>query len=60
MKTQSYLYAWKFYNLRDTRTLYDLGKVFLRNIENNKHHSLYDCYNQILTLKEAFKNLKIT
>jgi len=51
---------WKFYNLRDTRTLYDLGKVFLRNIENNKHHSLYDCYNQILTLKEAFKNLKIT
>lgn len=51
---------WKFYNLRDTRTLYDLGKVSLKNIENNKHHSLHDSYNQILTLKEAFKNLKIT
>lgn len=50
---------WKFYNLRDTRTLYDLGNVFLKNTTNNKHHSLYDCYNQILTLKKAFKNLKI-
>ena len=50
---------WKFYNLRDTRTLYDLGKVALKNNDNNKHHSLYDCYNQIATLKKAFKNLKI-
>jgi DNA polymerase III epsilon subunit-like protein len=50
---------WKFYNLRDTRTLYDLGNVTLENIDTNKHHSLYDCHNQIITLKRAFKNLKI-
>jgi len=50
---------WRFYNLRDTRTIYDIGKVALTNIDTNKHHSLYDCYNQITTLKLAFKNLKL-
>ena len=48
---------WKFYNLRDTRTVYDLGNVSLKTIGKTKHHALYDCYNQILTLNQAFKNL---
>jgi hypothetical protein len=50
---------WKFYNLRDTRTVYDLGNVSLKTLAENKHHALYDCYNQIFVLKKAFKNLKI-
>jgi hypothetical protein len=51
---------WKFYNLRDTRTVYDLGNVSLKTIGETKHHALFDCYNQILALNKAFKNLKIS
>lgn len=49
---------WKFYNLRDTRTVYDLGNVNLKMISGEtKHHSLYDCYSQIVCLKKALNNL---
>ena len=50
---------WKFYNLRDTRTIYDLGNVSLKLIGKTQHHALYDCYNQILALNKALKNLKL-
>ena len=51
---------WKFYNLRDTRTIYDLGNVKLKTIGETKHHALHDCYNQILALKQSLTNLKIS
>jgi hypothetical protein len=50
---------WKFWNTRDCRTLYDLGKVNLKDIIGNlsPHHAIYDCYNQIKGLKKALVNL---
>lgn len=56
---------WKFWNVRDTRTMYDYGKVRLKDVTNElnldqAHHALYDCYCQIIALQRAFKNLNIT
>jgi hypothetical protein len=48
----------KFWMVRCTRTIYDLGNVKLRDFPNDKiHHSLYDCYNQIKALEQAYKNI---
>jgi hypothetical protein len=46
---------WKFYNIRDLRTLLDLYNVRLSNFTNNsKHNALYDCFYQIKALKSCF------
>jgi DNA polymerase III epsilon subunit-like protein len=50
---------WKFYNLRDTRTVYDLGNINLKSVGETQHHALYDCYNQIVALNKSLKNLKL-
>jgi DNA polymerase III epsilon subunit-like protein len=51
---------WKFWNLRDCRTIYDIGKTTLKSIvKETKHNALDDCYNQILCLNKSYKNLKI-
>jgi hypothetical protein len=47
-------YPWKFWLLRDTRTVYDLGNV---RLIGTAHTSLSDCYNQYLVLKSALTNL---
>ena len=54
---------YKFWDIRDTRTAYDLRHVSLnkhrRSVqeksENVHHHALDDCYVQISALKEAFE-----
>ena len=54
-------FPWKYYNLRDARTIYDIGNVSLKDFsseKNQKHNALYDCYIQIKALKQAFNNLK--
>ena len=49
---------WKFWNLRDCRTIYDLGNTSLKSITaETKHNSLEDCYNQIFCLNKAYKKL---
>ena len=46
---------WKYWNVRCTRTLYELGGVNLRNISSgNKHHALYDCLRQIKGVYMSF------
>ena len=53
---------WKFWNLRDCRTVYDIGKVSLNTFfDKNKedHNALNDCYKQILALKTSLKFLNI-
>lgn len=50
---------WKYYMLRDTRTLYDLGNINLSSIGNVSHNSLEDCYNQIICLRKNIKSLKL-
>jgi len=49
---------WKYWNLRDCRTIYDLGNTSLKSITaETKHNSLEDCYNQILCLNKAYKKI---
>jgi exodeoxyribonuclease VIII len=54
---------WKFWNLRDCRTVYGLARLnlssFRKNIEDESsaHNALNDCVMQILALKESFKIL---
>ena len=48
---------WKFWNLRDCRTIYDIFRVF-RNTKNTAHHALEDCKSQIAFLHKAFAKLK--
>ncbi len=50
---------WKYWNLRDCRTVYKIAEVSLKDIGETSHNSLEDCYNQILCLKNAFKKIKI-
>lgn len=49
---------WKFWNTRDCRTLFDLGGVSKLNMPTgDEHNALYDCYRQIVGVKQALKNL---
>lgn len=52
---------WKFWQLRDTRTVYDLADVNLKEFSKptESHNALYDCFNQIKALKQSYKNLKL-
>ena len=57
---------WKFWNVRDCRTIYDLANVSLKNIEKiypeckdfPAHHALYDAYKQTLIVQLAVRKLK--
>ena len=53
------LVPWKFWSLRDCRTVYDLANTKLSSIGETKHNSLDDCYNQILCLRKSLKKLKL-
>lgn len=48
---------WKFWNLRDLRTILAITNVSLRSIKRRcaltEHNALNDCYTQILALKTA-------
>ena len=49
---------WRYYNLRDTRTVFDIYNIDLRSYTKSEthHNSLQDCYNQYLALKRALNN----
>lgn len=50
---------WSFRNIRDCRTAYDIGEVWLNDFKGDKQHdSLYDCYYQINALRQAFRNIQ--
>ena len=49
---------WKFWNTRDTRTLFDLAEVYNTDLpQGSKHHALHDCHRQLAGLFLAFKRL---
>lgn len=49
---------WNYYNYRDTRTIFDLGKIRNSDLpQDNKHHPLYDCYRQIVGVKKGLKTI---
>ena len=51
---------WKFWNLRDTRTVYALANISLKDFsdKNSAHNALNDCYSQIRCLKKSLDILK--
>lgn len=50
---------WKFWLVRDLRTLFDLGGVRMKDLpENGKHHALHDCYRQIIGAQLSIKNIR--
>jgi DNA polymerase III epsilon subunit-like protein len=51
---------WKFWNIRCTRTVYCMGGVKMIDLpSNNKHHSLWDSYRQIIGLYRSYKNMHL-
>jgi hypothetical protein len=53
------VHPWKFWYIRDTRTIFDFACVNYNAIPEEKaHHALHDCYRQILGVKQAYKKFK--
>ena len=51
---------WKYWLVRDLRTILDIGNVRMCNLPQTKlHHALYDCYRQIIGFQRAYQNLKL-
>jgi DNA polymerase III epsilon subunit-like protein len=51
---------WKFWDTRDTRTLFDIAGV--RNSDlpaNSKHHPIHDCYRQIAGVLMSLRKLGV-
>jgi len=50
---------WGFWQVRDTRTLYEAVSVERPNMyKNMKHHAMYDAFRQIVAVQNAFKKLR--
>ena len=46
---------WKFWQVRDTRTLYEVAGVRLSNTYvKMKHHAIYDAFRQMIAVQKAF------
>ena len=51
---------WKFWNCRDTRTLYDIACIRNNDLPQlAKHHALHDCHRQIWGVKISMKRLEL-
>jgi hypothetical protein len=49
---------WKFWNTRDTRTLFDIAHFNINDIPvEEAHHALHDAYRQVKCVKLALKKL---
>jgi hypothetical protein len=50
---------WKFWQIRDSRTLFDICNINIKNINSEGlHNALSDSYRQYLGKIEAFKKVK--
>ena len=48
---------WMFYNLRDTRTLFDLVDPNMPKAMH--HHALFDCWRQTIGVQNVYRKLQI-
>ena len=49
---------WKFWNIRDVRTIFDLGGVRSFDLpQNNLHNPIDDCYRELIGMDIALKRL---
>ena len=46
---------WMFYNLRDTRTLFDLKDANMPSARH--HHALFDCWRQIVGVQNVYRQI---
>ena len=47
---------WMFYNLRDTRTLFDLADPEIAKAQH--HHALFDCWRQTVGVQNVYRKIK--
>ena len=50
---------WKFYDIRDTRTLFDLG-INPNMPKADKHHALHDAFRQVVGVQNVMRELAKT
>jgi len=56
---------WKFWIVRDTRTIYDLGNINLNSfkrqneLDTDHHNALADCYFQAKSVQKAYKHFGV-
>lgn len=52
-------HPWKYWNIRDTRTIYDLAQEKPRALPGYgvKHHALHDAYNQAVAVQRSYRKL---
>ena len=50
-------YPWQFWQVRDTRTIYDIG-INPDRPEVLKHHALHDAYNQAIGVQNVLRKLR--
>jgi hypothetical protein len=48
---------WKFFDVRDTRTIYHIGGVTSNDLSFTKHHAVDDCLRQIVGVWKAVKKI---
>ncbi len=59
MKRSGISIPWKFFNVRDTRTMYDLAGMKSKDLPTGDlHHALEDCKRQVWGVQEAYRRLK--
>ena len=46
---------WMFYNLRDTRTLFDIKDPKMPSARH--HHALFDCWRQIVGVQNVYREI---
>lgn len=50
---------WNYYDVRDTRTVYDLANVTVDRRNGVHHHAGWDSHNQAIAVIEAYRRLKL-
>ncbi len=51
---------WMFWNTRDTRTLFDISGVNMKDFRVKvEHHALYDAFRQVLGMKTSLERLRL-
>ena len=48
---------WKFWEIKDTRTIYGLCDAELPELKQDAHHALWDCWKQLVGVQNCYRKL---
>lgn len=48
---------WKFWEIKDTRTIYGLCDAELPQLKEDAHHALWDCWKQLVGVQNCYRKL---